>query len=99
MAQDRGSSVDELAARDAAKAMITFTATEDDNHLDVMRREEFEAAGKTLHEYSDRSEIARLVKGKTTDKEMGKVNQQVRHCLKEIINDLSYSPAQSEQTH
>ena len=55
MAQARGSSVDELAARGAAKVMITFTATEDDNHLDVMRREEFEATGKILHNYSDRS--------------------------------------------
>jgi len=99
MAQVRGRSVDELAARDVAKSMISFTATEDDNHLDVMRREEIEAAGKILHDYSDRSAIAGIVKEKPPNKEMRRVKQQVRQCLKEVIDDLHYRPAQSEQTH
>jgi len=94
-----GSSVDELAARDAAKSLIAFAATEDDKYLDVMRREEFEAAGKILHGYSDRSAIANIMKETPPDQEMRRVKQQVRQCLKEVIDDLGYRPAQSEQTH
>jgi len=70
MAQVRGRSVDELAARDAAKSVIAFTATENDEHLDVMRREEFEGAGKILDDYSDRSAIASIVKDTPPPKKM-----------------------------
>jgi len=97
--QVRGTSVDELAARDAAKSMFTFTATEDNKLLDMMRRKEFESAGKILHDHYDRSTIARLVKEKTLDKEMRRVKQQVRQCLKEVIDDLGYQPTLSEQAH
>jgi len=99
MAQVRGRSVDDLAARDTAKSATTFTATEDDKHLDVMRREEFEEACKILDVYSDRSAIASIVKDKPPHKEMQRVRQQVRQCLKEVINDLDYRPTKSEQTH
>jgi len=99
IAQVRGSSVEELAARGAAKSLMTFAATEDDKYLDVMRREDLEAAGKILHDYSDRSAIASIVKETPPDKEMRMIQQQVRQCLKEVINDLGYRPAQSEQTH
>jgi hypothetical protein len=92
-------SVDELAARDAAKSVITLTATKDDKHLDVMRREEFEKAGKILTDYSDRSAIASIVKDTPPHEEIRRVKQQVRQCLKEVIDDLGYRPAQSEQTH
>jgi len=94
-----GRSVDELAARDAAKSVITFTATKEDKHLDVMRREEFEEAGKILNDYSDRSAIASIVKDKPLNKEMRRVKQQVHQCLKEVINDLDYRPTSSEQSH
>ena len=77
--------------------MITFTAIEDDNHLDVMRWEEFEAVGKILHDYSDRSAIASMVREKTIDREMRRVKQQVCQCLKEVIDNLGYQPTQSEQ--
>jgi len=60
MAQHRERSVDELAARDAAKSVLTDTATEEDKHLDEMRREKFEEAGKILDDYSDRSAIASI---------------------------------------
>jgi len=69
-----------------------------DKHLDVMRREEFEEAGKILNDYSDRSAIASIVKDTPPHKEMRRVKQQVRQCLKEVLNDLGYRPAQSEQT-
>ena len=36
MTQRMGRSADELVARDAVKSGTTFTATEDDRHLDVM---------------------------------------------------------------
>jgi len=99
MAQVRGRSVDELAARDAAKSVIAFTATENDEHLDVMRREEFEGAGKILDDYSDRSAIASIVKDTPSHKKMRRVKQQGRQCLKEVIDDLGYRPAESERTH
>jgi len=76
-----------------------FTATEDDRHLDVMRREEFEEAGKILDDDSDRSAIASIIKDKPPYKERQRVRQQVRQCLKEVINDLDYRPTKSEQTH
>ena len=79
--------------------MITFTATKEDKHLDVMRREEFEEAGKILNDYSDRSAIASIVKDKPLNKEMRRVKQQVHQCLKEVINDLDYRPTSSEQSH
>jgi len=99
MAQRRGRSVDELGARDAAKSVITFTATQEDKHLDVMWREEFEEAGKILDDYSDRSAIARSLKDKPLNKETQRVKQQVRQCLQEIINDLDYQQTSGEQTH
>ena len=64
-----------------------------------MRREEFEETGKILDDYSDRSAIASIVKDKPPHKEMQRVRQQVRQCLKEVINDLDYRPTKSEQTH
>jgi len=99
MAQVWGISVDELAARDTAKSMITFIATEDDKHLDVRWREEFEEAGKILDDYSDRSAIASIVKDKPPPEDMRRVQQQECQCLKEVIDDLGYRPAQSKQTH
>ena len=99
MALMKGSSVDELSARDDAQSIITFAATENDKYLDVMRRVEFEVAGKILDDHSDRSAIASIVKETPPDKEMRMIQQQVRQCLKEVINDLGYRPAQSEQTH
>ena len=60
MTQRMGRSVNELAARDAVKSATTFTTTEDDRHLDVIRQEEFEEAGKILDDYSDRSAIASI---------------------------------------
>jgi len=99
MVQVIGRSVDELAARDAAKSVTTFTATEDDKHLDVMRREEFEEAGKILDDYSVRIAIASIGKDKPPHKAMRRVKQQVRQYLKEVIIDLDYRPTPSEQTH
>jgi len=78
MALMRGSSVEELAARDAVQSKTTFAATEDDRYLDVMLRVEFEAAGKILDDHSDRSAIASIVKAKSIDKEMKRVTAQVR---------------------
>jgi len=99
MALMTGSSVEELAARDAAQSKITFAATENDRYLDVMRRVEFEAAGKILDDHSDRSAIASIVKAKSSDKEMKRVKAQVRQCLKEVIDDLGYQPTPGEQMH
>jgi len=99
MTQRFGRSVDELAARDAVKSATTFTATEDDRHLDVMRREEYDEAGKILDDYSDRSAIASIVKNKHPNKETRRVRQQVRQCLREVINDVDYQRTKSEQTH
>ena len=73
MVQVIGRSVDELAARDAAKSVTTFTATEDDKHLDVMRREEFEEAGKILDDYSVRIAIASIGKDKPPHKAIRRV--------------------------
>ena len=95
MTQRMGRSVDELAARDAVKS----ATTEDDRHLDVMRREEFEKAGKILNDYSDRSAIASIVKDNPPRKEMRRVGQQVRQCLKEVINNRDYQPTKNEPTH
>jgi len=99
MTQRMGRSVDELAVRDAVKSATTFTATEDDRHLDVMRREEFEETGKILDDYSDRSVITSIVKDNPPRKEMRRVRQQVRQCLKEVINNLDYRPTTSELQH
>jgi len=62
-------------------------------------REEFEEAGKILDDYSNRSAIAGIVKDNPPRKEMQRVKQQVRQCLKEVINNLDYQPTKSEQTH
>jgi len=99
MAQVQWRSVEELAERDTAESSTTFTATEVDKHLDVMRREEFEEASKILDDYSDKSAIASIVKDKPPQKEMAKVKQQVHQCLEEVINYLDYQPTTSEQTH
>jgi len=99
MTQRMGRSVNELAARDAVKSATTFTTTEDDRHLDVMRQEEFEEAGKILDDYSDRSAIASIVKDNPPRKEMRRVRQQVHQCLKEVINNLDYQPTKSELSH
>jgi len=99
MTQRMGRSVDELVARDEVKPATTFTSTEDDRHLDVMRREEFEESGKILDDYSDRSAIASIVKDYPPRKEMRRVRQQVRQCLKEVINNLNYQPTTSDLSH
>jgi len=52
-----------------------------------------------LDDYSDRSAIASIVKDKPPKKEMRRVREQERQCLKEVINDLDYRPTKSEQTH
>ena len=63
------------------------------------RREEFEEAGKILDDYSDRSVITSIVKDNPPRKEMRRVRQQVRQCLKEVINNLDYRPTTSELQH
>jgi len=81
MMQAKGRSVDELAERDTAKSVNTFAATEVDKHLDVMRREEFEQAGKILDDYSDKSAIVNIVKDKPNQNQMARVKQRARKCL------------------
>ena len=46
-------------------------------------------AGKILDDYSDRSAIASTVKDNPPRKEMRRVREQVRQCLKEVINDTN----------
>jgi len=99
MAQRLGISVDELVARDAVRSATTFAATEDESHVDVMRREEFEQAGKILDDYPDWSAIASIVKDKPPPKEMKRVRKQVRQCIKEVINNHDYQPTKREQSH
>jgi len=99
MAQLKGRSVDEQTEIDAAKSAITFTATEADRLLDVMRREEFEEAGKILDDsdYPDQSAITSIVLDNPLQTEQSRVKQQVRQCLKEVISDLEYQPTTREQ--